>query len=278
MGYAIKIAPGSKVKLKEIDPDANGGLEREAGEERYRELSAELGELQELFYAAQAQSLLVVFQGMDTSGKDGAIRSVFRDVNPQGCRVASFKVPTPVELAHDFLWRVHAQTPERGMFGVFNRSHYEDVLVVRVHELVPEAVWKGRYDHINNFERLLADSGTMVVKFFLHISKEEQEQRLVDRERDVEKAWKLNAGDWIERRNWSKYIQAYEDVLSRCSTDHAPWYVVPANRKWFRNLAITEALVELLRPHREQWLRSLQERGEAELAAIKEARARGTRG
>jgi PPK2 family polyphosphate:nucleotide phosphotransferase len=217
--------------------------------------------------------VLIVLQGLDTSGKDGTIRNVFRDVDPVGCRVASFKVPTQIELAHDFLWRVHRETPGRGELVVFNRSHYEDVLVVRVHELVPEAVWRERYDHINAFERLLADSGTIVAKFYLHISKEEQESRLLDRERDVEKAWKLSAADWVERRSWDRYIAAYEDAIARCATAEAPWYVVPADRKWFRNLAVAESIVELLRPHKAAWLKALEARGEAELKAIREARA-----
>ncbi len=275
-GFIVK--PGSNVDLKKTDPNGNGGLTRAEGEARYAELSKELGELQELMYAAQHLGVLVVFQGLDTAGKDGAIRGVFKDVNPQGCRVASFKVPTPTEIGHDFLWRVHQHTPERGMFTVFNRSHYEDVLVVRVHELVPESVWSQRYNHINAFEKLLSDSNTLVIKFFLHISKEEQEQRLLDRENDVTKAWKLSAADWVERRAWDKYMAAYEDALSKCSTDAAPWYVIPSNRKWYRNLVITETLVETLRPHKKEWLKELEARGEAELKAIKEARATRTRG
>jgi PPK2 family polyphosphate:nucleotide phosphotransferase len=209
---------------------------------------------------------------MDTSGKDGAIRSVLDAVDPQGCRVESFKVPTAEELAHDFMWRVHAVTPRKGMIGVFNRSHYEDVLVVRVHELVPEKVWRARYDHINHFERLLADSDTLILKFFLHISKKEQEQRLLEREQDVTKAWKLSAGDWRERERWDEYQRAYEDAIERCSTDAAPWYVVPANRKWFRNLAIAEVLVDTLEHYQDDWraaLKKLSEERLAELAAFR---------
>lgn len=277
MTRAIKVEPGIRVKLVEIDPNGNGGLTSDKGEELFNALADELAELQELMYAAQHHALLVILQGVDTAGKDGAIRSVFKSVNPQGCRVASFKVPTPIELGHDFLWRVHQHTPERGMVTVFNRSHYEDVLVVRVHELAPESVWSKRYDHINNFERLVADANTLVVKFYLHISKAEQEERLLARERDVEKAWKLSAADWIERRSWSKYQAAYEDAISKCSTVHAPWYVVPANRKWFRNLAITETLVELLRPHRADWLKVLEAKGETELKAIREAKLKRPR-
>jgi PPK2 family polyphosphate:nucleotide phosphotransferase len=277
MSYAIKIKPGKQVDLSKIDPNETGGLTKEEAEATFEALAGELGELQELMYAAQSEALLIVLQGLDTSGKDGAIRGVFKSVNPQGCRVASFKVPTPQELAHDFLWRVHQQTPERGMFTVFNRSHYEDVLVVRVHDLVPEAIWSKRYDHINAFERFLADSRTNIVKFFLHISKDEQEERLVARERDVSKAWKLSAADWIERRFWASYQSAYTDAIEKCSTDYAPWYIVPANHKWFRNLAIATVLVELLRPFKAGWLRELESRGEAELKAIHEAKAKRAR-
>lgn len=278
MRYAIKLTPGKPVKLAEIDPDVDGGLNREQGEAKFAALSAELGELQELMYAAQTQALLVIMQGLDTAGKDGAIRGVFRDVNPQGCRVASFKVPTSIEMAHDFLWRIHQHTPERGYLAVFNRSHYEDVLVVRVHDLVPEPVWRKRYDHINAFERLVADNNTIIAKFYLHISSDEQEKRLLARERDVEKAWKLSVADWVERRSWDAYIDAYNEALARCTTDVAPWYVVPANRKWFRNLAIAETLVGLLRPHREEWLSALAAKGEAELKAIRETRSARTAG
>ena len=277
MPYAVKIEPGARVDLSTIDPDANGGLTREAGEAAFDALAIELGELQELLYAAGEHALLTIFQALDTGGKDGAIRNVFRDVDPQGCHVASFKVPTSVELAHDFLWRVHPHTPERGMFSIFNRSHYEDVLVARVKERVPEAVWRPRYDHINAFERLIADNNTVVAKFYLHISKEEQEKRLRAREQDVEKAWKLAAGDWIERRSWERYMEAYEDALSTCSTPRAPWYVIPANRKWYRNLAIAETLVELLRPLKSGWLKTLEVRGEAELKAIRGARKKNHR-
>jgi PPK2 family polyphosphate:nucleotide phosphotransferase len=278
MPYAVRVEPGARVDLAAIDPEADGGLTREAGEAAFDRLAEELGDLQELMYAAQTQSLLVVMQGLDTAGKDGAIRNVFKDVDPQGCSVAAFKVPTELELRHDFLWRVHQRAPERGMIGVFNRSHYEDVLVVRVHDLVPESVWRPRYEHINAFERLLAESETQVVKFYLHISHEEQEKRLLARERDVEKAWKLSATDWIERRSWEKYIAAYEDAISSCSTRQAPWYVIPANRKWFRNLAIAEVLVELLRPRRDDWLKVLEARGDEELKAIREARAKRSPG
>ncbi|MGI8477602.1 MAG: PPK2 family polyphosphate kinase [Thermomicrobiales bacterium] len=273
MSGAIVVKPGKAIHLVDIDPAADGGLSKRQGEEKSDGLAAELGDLQELLYAAGRQSVLVVLQGLDASGKDGSIRSVFKSVNPSGCRVASFKVPTPLEEAHDFLWRIHKETPEKGMLTVFNRSHYEEVLVVRVHELEPERVWRPRYEHINAFEKLLVDSGTIVLKFYLHISKREQEERLVAREQETTKAWKLSAADWVERRSWESYIQAYEDAIDKCSTKRAPWHVVPADRKWHRNLVITETIVETLRPYKNEWLKSLKERGDAELAAIRKARA-----
>jgi PPK2 family polyphosphate:nucleotide phosphotransferase len=259
MPHAFRIHPGEKVRLKDYDPRHTGGLDKPSAQERFAELAEELDGLQEDLYAAGRNSVLVVLQGMDTSGKDGAIRNVLHQLNPQGCRVESFKTPTSHELAHDFLWRVHRVTPELGMLGVFNRSHYEDVLIARVHELVPREVWSARYDQINAFESILAASGTIVVKFFLHISRDEQEKRLRAREEDVGKAWKLSAGDWREREHWDAYQEAYEEALSRCSTDVAPWYVVPADRKWHRNLAITEALVQTLRPWRGRWREALED-------------------
>jgi PPK2 family polyphosphate:nucleotide phosphotransferase len=186
--------------------------------------------------------------------------------------VASFKVPTEEELAHDFLWRVHARTPAAGYIKIFNRSHYEDVLVARVHKLAPKKVWRGRYEHINHFERLLADAGTIILKFYLHISREEQEERLLAREQDATKFWKLSAGDWKERELWDDYTAAYEDAISRCSAEHAPWHVVPADRKWFRNLAVAEALRDALHPYRKGWLQALEEVGRRELEAIEEHR------
>ncbi len=271
--YAHKVAPGVHVRLRDIAPDADGGLTKEEGRARFAELNAELDVMQEELYAAGTHALLLILQGMDTAGKDGAIRNVMLNLNPQGCRVESFKVPTEEELAHDFLWRVHKVVPRRGMVGVFNRSHYEDVLVVRVHALVPEPVWRARYEQINAFERLLAETGTIIVKCFLHISKEEQEQRLLAREQDVTKAWKLSAGDWRERERWSDYMAAYEEALTRCSTDHAPWYIIPANRKWYRDLAISEVLVETLRPYRDDWRRALDAMSRARRAELEAFRA-----
>jgi PPK2 family polyphosphate:nucleotide phosphotransferase len=273
MPHAFRVAPGTKVRLEDHDPDETSGLNKQKGVERFTELNEELDALQEEMYAADVNSVLMILQGMDTSGKDGAIRAVMRNLNPQGCRVESFKVPSEYELAHDFLWRVHQVTPPRGIFGVFNRSHYEDVLVVRVHDLVPREVWERRYDHINHFEQLLADSGTLILKFFLHIGKDEQEKRLREREEEVGKAWKLSAGDWREREHWDAYTRAYEDALSRCSTEAAPWYIVPANRKWFRNLAITETVVDALRARRSAWKSALEEMSRARLAELEAFRA-----
>lgn len=271
MAQAIRLTGTRRIDLAEISP-AGDQVDRTVSEKHFRDLAGELGELQDLCYAAGTESLLVVLQGMDTSGKDGAIRGVFGAVNPQGVNVASFKVPTPVELAHDFLWRIHQQTPAKGMFTIFNRSHYESVLVERVKALVPEAVWSQRYEKINDFERLLTANDTIVAKFFLHISKEEQRERLLKREADPTKAWKLAAGDWVERRSWDAYLAAYQDALNRCATPSAPWYVVPADRKWYRDLVIAEALVATLRPYRQRWLDQLAERGKAAMADVVAAR------
>ena len=273
MPYAHKITPGKKARLADYSPDADDGLKKDEGKARFEKLNAELDLLQEELYAAGKHSVLLVLQGMDTSGKDGTIRSVLLNLNPQGVQVESFKVPTEEELAHDFLWRIHKAVPRKGMFGVFNRSHYEDVLVVRVHDLVPKEVWQARYEQINQFEALLAATGTIIVKLYLHISKDEQEQRLREREQDVTKAWKLSAGDWRERVHWDEYIKAYEDALERCSTEAAPWYVVPANKKWFRNLAASEVLVDALQAHRSKWRAALDAMSKARLAELQEYRA-----
>lgn len=272
MPYAHTVRPGSKVDLsaystKELEP-----IEKDQGITKTEQLGARLAELQELLYAAGETGCLIVFQGMDTSGKDGTIRCLAKYLNVQGCRVASFKQPTPEELGRDFLWRVHAQVPAKGQVTLFNRSHYEDVLIVRVHELVPKHVWKERYELINDFEKLLVQTGTLVLKFFLHISKDEQEKRLLAREEDVAKAWKLSVGDWKERELWHEYQHAYEEALERCSTDWAPWHVVPADHKWYRNLAVVERIVEALEPYRKDWKKKLQGIGlkaKAELAAYR---------
>lgn len=273
MALAWKIDEGTSVKLKDYDPDhKEKDVDHDSAKDTLARLSSELSELQELLAAAQHHSMLIVLQGMDTSGKDGTIRHVLTSVNPQGCDVHSFKEPTQEEQLHDFLWRVHKVTPARGMIGVFNRSHYEDVLVVRVHNLVPEDVWSKRYKEINHFEKLLTNSGTIVLKFFLHISNEEQKQRLLAREDDRDKAWKLSASDWAERKYWDDYQAAYEDVLSKCSTDEAPWYIVPANHKWYRNLAIAQVLADTMNIYKDEWQADLEARGQKELAALKQMR------
>jgi len=243
----LRIPPGSTVSLDDWDPaDTHGWKKDKPMEEDLAGSIRKLDALQYVMYAERKHALLVVLQGMDGAGKDGTIRHVMTGLNPQGCRVTSFKVPTPEEAAHDFLWRIHRAVPPLGDIGIFNRSHYEDVLVSRVHNLVPKAVWSRRYDDINAFEALLAEQGVVVVKFFLHISKAEQQERFDARIKDPDKQWKLSAADFSERKYWGAYMKAFEDVLSKCSTDHAPWYVIPADRKWFRNLAVCRILVATL--------------------------------
>jgi len=265
---AIRVKPDQALDLDKVETRADGGFEKEAGLARLAELGAELSELTELLFAAGTHSLLVILQGRDTSGKDGSIRGILGRTNVQSTRVVPFKVPTPAESAHDFLWRVHAHTPARGEIAIFNRSHYEDVLVVRVHDLVPESVWKARYDHINHFEKLLTDSDVIIVKAYLHISMKAQEERLLEREADPNKAWKLNVGDWEERAFWDDYTRAYEAALGRCSPENAPWHILPADRKWFRDLALTELIVETLRPYAKHWRESLAELGKAKSAEL----------
>jgi PPK2 family polyphosphate:nucleotide phosphotransferase len=259
-----------KVRLRQIDPAETFGLDKKDAKERLEEIEARLVALQEKLYAAGCNAVLIVLQGIDTSGKDGTIRRVMRAVNPAGCRVESFKVPTPLELQHDFLWRVHQVTPKLGMMSIFNRSHYEDVLVVRVHKLVPKHVWETRYDRINEFERLLSESGTIVLKFMLHVSKKEQRDRLLAREADKEKAWKLSTADWPEHERYDEYVEAYQDAIERCSTPFAPWNVVPADRKWYRDLAIAQTIVDVLSLHEKRWHEDLELRGVRALHAIKE--------
>lgn len=242
------VQPGQKLRLADIDPRDTKSFDgdKDEGRARKAQLNARLEELQEALYAEGRHRLLVVLQAMDAGGKDGTIRSVFDGVNPQGVKVASFKKPTPVELAHDFLWRVHPHTPGCGEIAIWNRSHYEDVLIARVHDLVPEKRWRQRYEHIVAFEKLLAGEGTTIRKIFLHISKDEQRERLQERIDDPKKRWKWNSGDLDERRRWHDYQQAYEDALAATSTEHAPWYVVPADRNWYRDLVVSELLVATL--------------------------------
>ncbi|MBI3590643.1 MAG: polyphosphate kinase 2 family protein [Candidatus Melainabacteria bacterium] len=243
----FNIPPGKKVKLSNYDPDYTAGLtDRDSANEILEDNIKKLSELQKLLYAENKNALLVVLQGMDTSGKDGTISHVMHGVNPQGCQVTSFKAPSEEELDHDFLWRIHKNIPNKGNIGIFNRSHYEDVLVVRVKDLVPRSVWKARYEQINKFEEILSDNDVKILKFFLHISKEEQKKRLEARLNDPTKNWKFSLSDIKERELWDKYTKAYEEMLSRCSTEYAPWFVIPANHKWFRNFAVSQIIVEEL--------------------------------
>lgn len=278
MSYSHRIDGSKPVQLSDYSADRPDHLSKEEAIEKAQVLGEELAELEDILFYAGRQSLLIVLQGRDTSGKDGAIRAILDHSNAQSCRVASFKVPTPEELGHDFLWRVHKCTPGRGEITIFNRSHYEDVVVVRVHNLVPEKVWRARYEHIRAFEELLLDSQTLILKFYLHITKDEQEERLLDREKETEKAWKLNVGDWKERELWDDYTAAYEEALSRCSTPDAPWHIVPANSKPFRNLAILERIVETLRPHREEWLKQLEGVGKTAKTELEAYRAENAGG
>jgi PPK2 family polyphosphate:nucleotide phosphotransferase len=241
------VKPGERVELRDKDAEAPKSLPKgDELKEKLEKLLEELGELQSVFNASAKHSLLIILQGRDASGKDGVVRTVVGAANPAGVRVNSFKAPTPVELAHDYLWRIHQVVPEKGMFGIFNRSHYEDVLVVRVHELVPEEVWSKRYEQINNFEKMLSENGTIILKFFLHVSRDEQKERLRERVEDKTKNWKFNAGDLDERNLWDKYTDAYEDALYHCSTEWAPWYVVPADGNKARNYFIAKTIVDRL--------------------------------
>jgi PPK2 family polyphosphate:nucleotide phosphotransferase len=254
-GEQLRVAPGSRPDLAAIDPRSTPGFEgdKAAAEARVRELRDELSAFQERLWAEGKQSLLIVLQALDAGGKDGLIRKVITAFNPQGTRVTGFVVPTEDELRHDFLWRVHAAAPGKGRIGVFNRSHYEDVLVVRVKELVPPSVWQDRYERINDFEALLAANATRIVKVFLHISREEQRERFQKRLDNPEKHWKWSSGDLETREKWSAYQEAYTDALARCSTEVAPWFVVPADRKWYRDLAVAEILAEAARAMDPQW-------------------------
>lgn len=243
-----RVLPGSRLVLADHDPNAKTGFEggKAEGKTALRALNRRLSDLQKRLWAESEQSLLVILQAIDTGGKDGTIRNVFSGVNPQGVRVVGFGRPTEMELSHDYLWRVHQETPPDGYIKVFNRSHYEDVLVVRVHELVSEEVWSRRYAHIREFERILTDEGTTIVKFFLNISKEEQLQRLQARLDEPDKRWKFNKADLSDRARWDDYQGAFEEAISETSTEYAPWYIVPANRKWYRNLVAASIVIEAL--------------------------------
>jgi PPK2 family polyphosphate:nucleotide phosphotransferase len=243
-----RVRAGQRLDLSAVDPASTEGgpSDKSEGKQVLHEVRDRLADLQARLYAEGDRALLVVLQAMDAGGKDGTVKHVFKGLNPQGCRVTSFKQPNETELAHDFLWRIHQNTPRHGMIGIFNRSHYEDVLVVRVHDLVPESVWRPRYEHIRAFEAELASEGTRIVKFFLHISPEEQAERFRSRLERPDKRWKFNTGDLDERKRWDDYQAAFEEAISETSTDVAPWYVIPADRKWFRNVAVVTTLVDVL--------------------------------
>lgn len=241
------VTPGSRLPLE--DDDARPPRDLSSGDElkdELKRLTERLEELQRALYAECKRSLLIVIQGRDTSGKDGLIRKVFGPLDSQGCVVTAFKKPSDLELSHDYLWRVHQAVPPRSVIGIFNRSHYEDVLIVRVRKLVSEATWSRRYSHINDFERMLTDSGVTILKFFLHISKKEQKERLEERLKDPSKNWKFNPGDLDERALWDDYTEAYREMLARCSTEWAPWYLVPADKKTARDVMVADVVVRTL--------------------------------
>ncbi len=264
----IEIAPGAKVNLKNFDPADTGGMHSGAASERRMRKDIEtLSTQHELLYAAQRNSVLIVLQGIDTAGKDGTIRHVFTGVNPQGCRVVAFREPTPEEAAHDYLWRVHRETPGRGEIAIFNRSHYESVLVERVHRIAGKEVWKKRYGEINAFEDVLAGAGTIILKFFLHISKSEQKRRLQARLADPDKRWKASPADWKERRLWKEYRQAFEEMLSKTSTSRAPWFVIPSDVKWYRNLLVAKTIARALRSREKRWREAARRRGKSAAAS-----------
>ncbi|MCC6453986.1 MAG: polyphosphate kinase 2 family protein [Caldilineaceae bacterium] len=243
-----RVKPGARVRLDEWETDTTGDFDggKKEGKDLLSNLTKQLAKYQEVFYAQGKHRLLIVLQAMDTGGKDGTISHVFKKVNPQGVKVANFKTPTPQELAHDYLWRIHPHVPGNGEMMIFNRSHYEDVLIVRVHGLVPKAVWERRYEQINAFEKMLADEGTTIVKFCLYISKDEQKERLQARLDDPTKHWKFDVNDLAERKRWDAYMDAYEEMLGRTSTSYAPWFIVPGDRKWYRNLVVAQTLVQTL--------------------------------
>ena len=272
---AVKVfdRQGEKVRLDAISADPPKGMTREKAEKRFAALGEELFDLQDAMFGARVNSVLVVLQGRDSAGKDGAIKHVVGCLNPRGVIVTSFGVPTAEERGHDFLWRVHRHAPRLGEFSIFNRSHYEDVLAVRVHDLAPKSMWKERFGHIRDFEELLAEHGTIILKYFLHITRKEQEERLLEREESPETAWKLNPNDWKERDHWDEYTGAYEDAISKTAAKHAPWTVVPANAKWYRNLVIAESIVEALRSRCKDWEKTLEEMGKSGRAGLDAYRA-----
>lgn len=243
-----QLTPNNPIRLNDVNPNGKDlHPDRDAAKDEFRALRDEFIELQQCLYAEDKHKLLIVFQAMDAGGKDSAIRKAFKGVNPQGVHITSFKGPSKVELQHDFLWRIHKAVPEKGMIGVFNRSHYEDVLIVRVDNIVPESVWRPRYELIKNFEYLLHTTGTTILKFYLHIDKDEQKERFQDRVDEPDKNWKFSFEDLEKRKQWDDYMVAYEEMLNQTTTDYAPWYVIPTNQKWYRDLALMRIIVGTLR-------------------------------
>jgi len=250
----LRVKPGNSIRLADFDPDDTLGFEKCSKTTKLLEKNlTRLDALQALMYAENKHAVLIVLQGMDAGGKDGTIRHVMSGVNPQGCSVSQFKVPSHVEAEHDFLWRAHLATPERGKIGIFNRSHYEDVLIVRVHKMVPEEIWKKRYKQINDFESLLVRNHVTILKFFLHISKDEQKKRFRERLDEPAHQWKLSPTDLAERKYWDEYAEAYEEALTKCNTAAAPWYIIPSNHKWFRNLAVARIVEKTMQDFRMQY-------------------------
>ncbi len=244
MSQPIRIT--APVRLRDFNPNFHEGLDKNKTRDKTEELACRIGDLQAMLYAEGRRSLLILLQGMDTSGKDGTVKHVLDAVNPAGVEIANFKAPSTEELAHDFLWRVHKLVPRYGNIGVFNRSHYEDVLVVRVLNLQPSHVWRARYDQINGFEKHLTANNVVLLKFFLHISKEEQAKRLQARLEDPKKRWKFQVDDLKMRAYWDKFQRAYEDVINCCSTHYAPWHIIPANHKWYRNYLIAKIIIKTM--------------------------------
>ncbi len=250
------INPGTKINLKKTSTDYNGNLQKEQSKIDLDELHLKMSKLQYKLHAEKKQALLIILQAMDAGGKDGTIRDVMHGFNPQGCKVTSFRAPQGEEIDHDFLWRVHKKIPAKGEIGIFNRSHYGDVLVVRIHNLVPKKIWSKRYDHVNDFEKMLSDEGIKILKFYLHISKEEQQKRLEQRIVNPTKHWKIDEADFAERKFWDKYMKAYEDVLEKCSTPWAPWYVIPSDKKWYRNLIVAKIITKTMEEMKLQFPKS----------------------
>lgn len=276
MTLAIKVTQDQPFRLRDVDPGSDGGLTESEASRRLDRLTGELRELQELIFAAECNGLLVVLQGMDASGKDVTISNVFTAATPESCRVKAFKRPTPAEEKHDFLWPAHQAMPALGELVIFDRSYYEQVLVPQVDGSLARAAIRQRFERINQFEGLLTDEGTMIVKFFLYVSKDEQERRLQERQDNIETAWKISESDWLMRQKWDAYMAAYEETVNACATDHAPWYIVPADHQWFHNLAVADALVEELRPHHDAWIEARDRRSEEERAAARKAQKRAS--